>query len=475
MHSAQYLWITSYYARREARSAADKPERSWRPLAYFGVLIVGGIALFVPGPWLASRIFHHDFSSSFLIFTSLVNIHHFILDGAIWKLRDGRIASLLLSSRECVADAVTNAGGRFAKGWRWAAGDSSLAIKIRVSAAVLLLMCGAVDQARHYLASQSDELKDLQRAASLNSFDSQLQARLARKQWEAGNPKEAEAAWRWAIAANHADPGAQQAFLKFLLDQKRFDDAFTLTETSLKLAPSDANLLVEHGFLAQQRGRADLALADWEKALQSEPNQSAAHLYLAMEYDREGKVQNAIPHYRSYLQDVIHQPANRPAPDMIIGILLRMAACQVKSEQSQAAIKSYQMAETLAHQTGLARLESVADVNRAQLEAKAGNINEALQAYRSALALDNATGDKAAGAVDWFTYGQFLDQSGFPPRITYACMLKSESMGQLLSDKAALASIVEARQKFEKRLGREAAEIRSNFDSVLQDALQVQH
>src|SRR6204780_940556 len=109
MHSAQYLWITSYYARREAAgeassSAASKKPRNWRPLAYFGVLVVGGIALFIPGPWVASRAFHQDFTASFLIFTALVNIHHFILDGAIWKLRDGRIASLLLNSREKVAD-----------------------------------------------------------------------------------------------------------------------------------------------------------------------------------------------------------------------------------------------------------------------------------------------------------------------------------------------------------------------------------
>src|SRR5208337_595853 len=91
MHSAQYLWITSYYARREAardsvagdtaNSTGGKNARNWRPLAYFGVLLVGGIALFVPGPWLASRAFHHDFTASFLIFTALVNIHHFILDG----------------------------------------------------------------------------------------------------------------------------------------------------------------------------------------------------------------------------------------------------------------------------------------------------------------------------------------------------------------------------------------------------------
>jgi len=66
MHSAQYLWITSYYARREA---SEESRRNWRPMAYCAVLVAGGIALFVPGPWLASRVFHHDFTASFLIFT----------------------------------------------------------------------------------------------------------------------------------------------------------------------------------------------------------------------------------------------------------------------------------------------------------------------------------------------------------------------------------------------------------------------
>jgi len=475
MHSAQYLWITSYYARREASGDGGNLERSWRPLAYFGVLIVGGIALFVPGPWLASRVLHQDFSSSFLIFTSLINIHHFILDGAIWKLRDGRISALLLNSRYRVASAAASAGGGFAKAWKWTTGDSGLAVKIRIIAAVLLLLWGTMDQARHYLALQTDKLKDLQRAASLNSFDSQLQARLARKELEVGNPQEAEAAWRRSIVANPADPAPRQALLKFLVEQKRFDEAFTLTEASLKLAPKDSNLLVDHGLLELQRGHPDQALADWERALRADSSKSAAHLYLAHELDLEGKAQDAVAHYRSYLERVAQRPQDRPAPDLMVGIVLRMAACQAQASQPQAAVKSYEMAEKLAHQMGMAKLEGVADVNRAQLEGKAGNTNEALQAYRAALALDDAIGDKAASAVDWFAYGHFLDQSGFPPRMAYACMLKSESMGQSLSDKETLASIVEARQKFEKRLGREAAEIRRNPDPALQDSLRAQH
>ena len=61
LHSAQYIWITSYYQRREARAAGQK---SWHMAAYFATLIAGGIALFIPGPvagqLFVSLRFHHQ-------------------------------------------------------------------------------------------------------------------------------------------------------------------------------------------------------------------------------------------------------------------------------------------------------------------------------------------------------------------------------------------------------------------------------
>jgi tetratricopeptide (TPR) repeat protein len=223
MHSAQYLWITSYYARREA---AGENTGRWRPLAYFGLLIVGGIALFVPGPWLASRVFHADFSTSFLIFTALVNIHHFILDGAIWKLRDGRIAALLLNSQDRLSSATAAAGSGVATSLRWLTGTSRWARALRVSAALLLLAWGTVDQVRYYLALHSESLPDLQRAADLDSFDSSLEMHLGRKEQEAGKIDKAVAAWQQALRANPADTAARDALLKYLTGQKRFDDAY---------------------------------------------------------------------------------------------------------------------------------------------------------------------------------------------------------------------------------------------------------
>lgn len=469
MHSAQYLWITSYYARREASGESG---RNWRGWAYFAVLVAGGIALFVPGPWLASRVFHHDFTASFLIFTALVNIHHFILDGAIWKLRDGRIAALLLNSRERVSDAAAEAGSRLSQAWRWLSGSAARAHQLRVSLALLLLFWGTVDQARYYLSLHADDLEDLRRAAALNSFDSPVQMRLARRELDAGHAQPAEAAWRMAIQANPSDAAPRHALLRFLIEQKRFDEAFDLTDASLKYAPKDASLLVDRGLFSLQRGHADAALADWNKALDIDPTRLTVHLYMAYELDREGNARDAAAHYQAFLERLAAQPAQKPPEaDKLIAVVLRMADCQARASQADQAVRSYHMAEKLAAQTKQSKLESVADVNEAALQAKAGKLDEALQLYKHALSLDESTGDNRSAAEDWAAYGRFLDEAGFPARLAYACMVKSENLARELPDTALAGQFATERKPLEHRPGADAAAVRRNPEPRLREAL----
>jgi len=473
MHSAQYLWITSYYARREAggRKAESKSSR-WRQLAYFGVLVVGGIALFIPGPWVASRAFHQDFTTSFLIFTALVNIHHFILDGVIWKLRDGRIAALLLNSREQVSEALASAQGTAVARLRWMAGTSKAARRLQVSAAILLLLWGSVDQVRHYLLLRNDDAAALEKAARLDSFDSQLQMKLARKELETGDAEKAERSLRRAMEISPTDPGPRQALLKYLLEAKRLDEAYRLTEASLTYHPKDPNLLVDHGILALQFDHSDQAVADWKQALMLDSNQPLAHLYLAQELDRQGKPQEAATHYRSYLESVAQQEAGgRPQVDVIIGIILRMADCQARASETDFALKSYAMAEQLAIQAKQPKLESVADVNQAGLLGRSGRLDDALQLYQKALQLDSVDTDSEAAAVDWFTYGRFLDDSGFSDRLVYACLLKAESEARQVSKSPLPDSIAGVQVKLEKRLGKTADSIRRDPEPSLQQAL----
>jgi tetratricopeptide (TPR) repeat protein len=274
------------------------------------------------------------------------------------------------------------------------------------------------------------------------------------------------------MQANPADPAPRQALLRFLIEQKRLDEAFNLTEISLQYTPKDANLLIDRGFLALQRGHADEARADWDMAITADPSQVNAHLYLANELDREDKAQAAAAHYNAYLEKVVKQPAeNRPAADKIVAIVLRMADCQARSSQTELAVKSYHLAEKLAAQTRQTKLESVADVNEAALQTKIGKLGEALQLYQHAIQLDTSINDNSATAQDWFAYGRFLDDAGFPARLAYACVVRSESVAQLLPKETIPVELDTTRKQIEKRLGASAAGIRRDPEPALQEAL----
>ncbi len=99
-HSAQYLWITAYYAKRSAAHAHAGPFLLKSLIAGIGVTVLPGL-LFAPG---LLGGFSWDGGLALLTF-SVVNIHHFILDGAIWKLRDQSIARVLLRRAATPSDA----------------------------------------------------------------------------------------------------------------------------------------------------------------------------------------------------------------------------------------------------------------------------------------------------------------------------------------------------------------------------------
>ncbi len=94
-HSVQYLWITTYYAARSAPFG--------RRVGYLAKTLVAGSFIWsapallyrasVEGSALGGIAFDQDV---FVVLAAAVNIHHFLLDGAIWKLRDGRVARILI-------------------------------------------------------------------------------------------------------------------------------------------------------------------------------------------------------------------------------------------------------------------------------------------------------------------------------------------------------------------------------------------
>jgi tetratricopeptide (TPR) repeat protein len=469
MHAAQYLWIASDRARREA---TEEGRTNWRPIAYFVALVLGGIALFVPGPWIASRVFHADYTRSLLIFTAVVNLHHFFLDAVLRAPGEGRVASLLSRSPERILDATGEAGSRIAVGVRWLVGPSPMARAVRIGSTVALLAGGTVDQVRYYLALHDDNLRDLRRAAALNSYDAPLEMRLARKELDSGKPEAALSAWKWALQANPADPAPRDAMLQYLTERKRYDEAYELTRSGLQRSPRDAQLLVNHGLLAMQMGNPDEALKSWRKAIATDPSQIDAHLYLAAELDREGSTSDAVKEYEIYMELLARQAEMiRPPAAKVIGVALKLAECQVRANQPDQALRSYDLARKIATQAGEGKLESFASIGEAALRAKTGKIDDALRLYQHALQLDASLGDPHNEALDWYNYAIFLHDAGFPVRLSYASLLKSEALMEFLPDAPDAKSIAKALQEFDKNLGAEAVAIRRHPEPVQQQAL----
>jgi len=467
MHSAQYLWITSYYARREAFAE----RKAWRPFAYFAILIVGGVALFVPGPWLVSYVFHYDFTASFLIFTALVNLHHFILDGAIWKLRDGRIAALLLNTRESAAATAGAASRHAGRVWAWMRSQATVPRAFRIATAIVLLALAALDQTRHALVVHTQDPASMQKAALLNPFDASLEMRIAKQHADAGDVAAATSAYERAIAANPSDPALRKAFLQYLAAMQRYAEADTVTSAALSKWPNDPDLLVGRGILASYLGRPSDAAVTWEMALKLDPTRSDAHIYLAEQLNQQGEYDAAAAHYKAFL-DLLTRNGSRPDPAVVLPVLMKLAECDLRLNRSEDALKIYELGRRIATQTGQPKFESVASLNQAILESKSGRVATALPLYQNALKVDRTMNDPIAEAADWQAFAVFLNHQGFEKKLAYACLVRAETVLRN-SQAALLPASAQLKMELESTIGKEANSIRKNPSPLLDEALRL--
>jgi tetratricopeptide (TPR) repeat protein len=460
LHSAQYIWITSYYQQREARTAG---QTGWRMTGYLLTLVAGGIALFIPGPWIVSRLLHYDFTTSFLIFTAVVNIHHFILDGALWKLRDSRIASLLIErtgqSRESGTKPAT-AAPRFASRV-----FSSPAFRIAVLA--LLFLWGAMDQLHFALGTHEENLSSLVEAARMNPYDATIQSRLASAHEKAGDRNAAIAALERSVAINPYDEGLQQAYARVLLEDDRYQEAYDRYAKLVELFPRDANVLVSYGILAMRFGHADDAMDSWEKAVTVDPNQLNAHLYLAEGFDQRGEFAAAARHWDAFLRLAASHPDDPAATtDQQISGAIQLADDQSQTKHADAALAEYRSAIAMAEKAGKTKLESLAYAHMADSQEKTGEVKSAAEAYQHGLALDAKTGHARDEALDWFNYGQFLRRRGMPNELAYACLLHAEQL-LAITGGPELETAKKTRRELEGRLGSKATASQKELPELL--------
>jgi tetratricopeptide (TPR) repeat protein len=302
MHCAQYLWITNYYARREAKAEST----GWHWQRYFAILVIGGVALFIPGPWLASYALGRDFAMSVLIFTAVVNIHHFVLDGAIWKLRDQRIRSLLTATDTKVANTPVQASWIPAgRPWRL----------IGATAAVLLMILAGMDRVRYYLSNRND-IPSLALAATMNPHDSEMQMLLGRAYESAGDQTRMEDSFREAVRANPGNVEGQNAVAKVLLETGRFGEGYAYFKQMFSRGNFDVESLANFGALCKQLNRHDEAVTSLQRALDEDPNYAGVQLLLAQMLDADGKTSDAISHYERYVALTPTNPSQPANPEL---------------------------------------------------------------------------------------------------------------------------------------------------------------
>jgi tetratricopeptide (TPR) repeat protein len=469
LHSAQYLWITSYFQERESRSASSA---KWSFSRYLMTLIVGGIALFIPGPWIVSRALHVDFASSFLTFMALVNIHHFILDGALWKLRDSKIAALLLNPQNNRNEQPNEAIGNFWDKFRWLAGKSVGARALRIGVAALLLAWGVFDQFHFFYSSKADDTVALQRASQWNPNDSAVLTSLARLEMARGKSIDALESLKHAVEVNPANDNLQKQYAQGLIATKKTAEAYALYQRILAKDPAFAEGWMNLGLLAGQLGKDAEVVDDWQKAVEMEPQNASAQLYLAEALDQRGELQAAARHYREYLRIVgTRKEEHKNDQVVLLSALIKIADADAAARRDAEALAEYEVAVTKAEKTGLENLASLALVHLADLQDKQGNAAGALHSYQRGLALDQNLREPSSAAVDWFNYAQFLRRQTQPSQLVLACLLEAEQHAGSYSSQEGIA-IEEAKREVETGLTRSLTEqLHKNRSKELQAAL----
>jgi tetratricopeptide (TPR) repeat protein len=250
-HSAQYLWITTYYA-----VGREGGRRRWGYL--LATLGAGSAVWALPALLFSPQLFgtHSYVTGLFLMIAAAVNLQHFILDGAIWKLRDTGVGAILLAKPQ--VEATLPAEEQSASTWwrpiAWMAG----------ALVTVLSLYGAAEQMRWESTLQASDM-DAARASGerlswIGRADprfAMVKARLARK---AGDLDAEVDAYRESLALQ---PTAEAWFgLALAYTRRREPDAAEQAlHAALALDPGHARAHRQLGLNLLERGRREAGLA----------------------------------------------------------------------------------------------------------------------------------------------------------------------------------------------------------------------
>jgi len=263
-HAVQYLWVTAFYARRENPSLSHA--------RFFGKTTAAGMVIwtlpalaFAPG-LLGDVPFDAGLA---LMVASGVNIHHFILDGAIWKLRGGRVARILIRDVGPEEPDEPEQGSGAARKW---------GLRVTgVLGAVFFCVAAAAVLEEHFGFSRSVEAKapDVARAGQaierLRWFgrdSARMRSRLGLAAASQGDVELAEQSFRKALDL-HPSALAWTGLGAVHAERSEWGDAEKAYDAALALDPEYPMALLWAGQLQLQLGNLDAARRSAQKAWES--------------------------------------------------------------------------------------------------------------------------------------------------------------------------------------------------------------
>jgi hypothetical protein len=262
-HSLQYLWVTSYYAKRE-----DPSHRIGSYLAR--ALLAGSTVTILPGLLVAPGLLGSvpwDLGLGILL-VSVVNLHHFVLDGAIWKLRDGRVARLLLNAPALPASDPVQAARPTRL--RWVMGVLGV-LALSVAGADLWLREFVIGRAGEDLPRMA---QGLARLAWIGRDNPAAHSRLGWQLVQRDEPEAALAEFQRSVALYPtAEAWAGIGYLH--ASHERWPEASAAFSAVLAEDPDNVNALLNSSLIAIRQGRPDEARAALEHARTVAPTNAA--------------------------------------------------------------------------------------------------------------------------------------------------------------------------------------------------------
>lgn len=271
MHSLQYLWITDYYVRKEQGTTT----RSFLGRSLLAGMAIFGLPFVLLLPQLGGGPSYE--AGLYLMLSGALNIQHVMLDGVIWKLRNTRIASILIAGQQA-APAAAAAAPVAGRGW---VGKAVLA------SGVIGILLAAASEVEHQVglnpALAGDDPAPLE--ASLDRLvwtgrDSSIaRNRLAALKYKSGDAEGALAEYERSLALRpRADTYLEMG--RVLEETGKLDEALAAYEQALALAPDEVDALVAASRASYKAGQPDRAQHLLARAAELDPGNSSIRVVL---------------------------------------------------------------------------------------------------------------------------------------------------------------------------------------------------